>query len=146
MMMTLFTPTHTHTKKATFDASTDEFVLNTPSNEASKIWIGGTGQHGKVCVVFAQLTAGGAWQGPHVFVVRIRDDAGAVVPGVRVVDMGPKMGLNGVDNGQFWLDHVRVPRDALLDAFSSVAPDGAFASVIGRPRDRFLKVLFWVGG
>ena len=30
------------------------------------------------------------------------------------------MGLNGVDNGQLWFDHVRVPRDALLDAFASV--------------------------
>ena len=26
--------------------------------------------------MFAQLTIGGKWQGPHVFVVRIRDDAG----------------------------------------------------------------------
>ena len=123
--------------KATFDAATDEFVLNTPSNEASKIWIGGTGQHGKVCVVFAQLTVGGAWQGPHVFVVRIRDDAGVVMPGVRVVDMGPKMGLNGVDNGQFWLDRVRVPRDALLDAFASVDATGGYTSSIPTVSARF---------
>ena len=42
----------------------------------------------------------GQWQGPHVFVVRLRDDAGNPVPGVRTVDNGAKMGLNGVDNGQ----------------------------------------------
>ncbi len=50
-------------------------------------------------------------QGPHVFVVRIRDDAGRLMPGVRIKDQGPKMGLNGVDNGRIWFDHVRVPRE-----------------------------------
>lgn len=35
-------------------------------------------------------------------------------------------GCNGVDNGKLWFDHVRVPRAALLDAFSQVDRDGAF--------------------
>jgi len=33
---------------ATYDAATREFIINTPDNAASKYWIGGTGQHGKV--------------------------------------------------------------------------------------------------
>ena len=85
---------------ATYDPSTKEFIINTPSNEASKYWIGGTGQHGKLTAVFAQLTVNGKWEGPHVFMVRIRDDQLRPVPGVRIKDLGPKMGLNGVDNGQ----------------------------------------------
>jgi acyl-CoA oxidase len=48
--------------QATYDAATKEFVINTPNNEASKYWIGGSGQHGKICAVFAQLTVGGVWQ------------------------------------------------------------------------------------
>ncbi len=60
--------------------------------------------------MFAQLTVNGKWEGPHVFVVRLRDDAGNIMPGVRIKDHGPKMGLNGVDNGQIWFDGVRVPR------------------------------------
>ncbi len=67
--------------QATYDASRQEFVITTPSNTASKFWIGGAGQHGKVCTVFAQLTVNGRWQGPHVFVVRIRDDGGRLNPG-----------------------------------------------------------------
>mgnify|MGYP006279553449 CR=1 FL=1 len=31
--------------------------------------------------------------------------------------MGPKQGLNGVDNGQLWFSNLHVPRDALLDKF-----------------------------
>lgn len=56
-------------------------MIHTPDDEASKFWIGGAGQHGKICAVFAQLTVGGRWEGPHVFVVRIRDDAGNLTPG-----------------------------------------------------------------
>ena len=43
----------------------------------------------------------------------------------------------GVDNGQLWFDHVRVPRDALLDAFASVAADGAYSSAIPSVSQRF---------
>ncbi|KAK9816668.1 hypothetical protein WJX72_003499 [[Myrmecia] bisecta] len=122
---------------ATYDNQAGEFVIHTPSDTASKFWIGGAAQHGKVCTVFAQLTVNGKWEGPHVFVVRIRNDAGGPIPGVRIKDNGPKMGLNGVDNGQIWFDHVRVSRDALLDAFASVAPDGTYSSPIKSVAQRF---------
>jgi acyl-CoA oxidase len=123
--------------QATYDAAAQQFVVNTPNHEASKFWIGGAGQHGKVCTVFAQLTVGGTWQGPHVFVVRIRDDAGKLMPGVRILDNGPKAGLNGVDNGQIWFDNVRVPREDMLDAYASVAPDGTYSSPIASVGARF---------
>ena len=67
--------------QAEYDAASQQFILNTPDDEASKFWIGGAGQHGKICTVFAQLTVNGRWEGPHVFVVRLRDDAGNLAPG-----------------------------------------------------------------
>jgi alkylation response protein AidB-like acyl-CoA dehydrogenase len=71
-----------------------------------------------------------------VFVVRLRDDTGSPWPGVRIADNGPKQGLLGVDNGQFWLNNVRVPRDALLDRFSQVGGLWAW----------FVPLLFWCFG
>lgn len=32
-----------------------EFVLNTPNNEASKFWIGGVAQTARICAIFAQV-------------------------------------------------------------------------------------------
>lgn len=52
-------------------------------------------------------------------------------------DMGPKQGLNGVDNGQLWFNNLRVPRDALLDAYANVAADGTYSSPIPTISQRF---------
>lgn len=124
--------------QARYDPSNQEFIINTPSHEASKFWIGGAGQHGKICTVFAQLTDNtGKNQGPHVFVVRLRDDTGRIMRGITIKDNGPKAGINGVDNGQIWFDDVRVPRDDMLDAFASVAPDGTYNSPIPSVSARF---------
>ena len=41
--------------------------------------------------MFAQLTVRDKWEGPHVFVVRLRDDQGKTMPGVRILDNGAKV-------------------------------------------------------
>jgi len=125
---------------ATWDGSTGEWVIHTPGALAQKYWITNGAIHAQWAVVFAQLRVGAAAHGVHGFLVRIRQPDMAVAPGVRVEDMGHKMAMNGVDNGKLWFDHVRVPRTALLNAHSDVAPDGTFTSRIARPRERFLRV------
>lgn len=44
--------------------------------------------------------------------------------------MYSQIGCNGVDNGALWFDHVRVPREALLNISSEVAADGTFTSKV----------------
>lgn len=122
---------------AVYDHAKEEFIIHTPSDEASKFWIGGAALHAKICTVFAQLTINGKEEGPHAFVVRLRDDFGHLSPGVRIEDNGPKMGLNGVDNGRIWFHHVRVPKDELLDAFATVDDNGHYHSKIKSVSQRF---------
>ncbi|QWC83767.1 acyl-CoA dehydrogenase family protein [Nocardioidaceae bacterium] len=126
---------------ATYDLEAREFVLNMPHEYAGKDYIGNAAEHATIAVVFAQLEVGGEGRGVHAFVVPIRDEEGEPLPGVRIADDGPKIGLNGVDNGRIWLDHVRVPRENLLDRYGQVSETGVYSSPIDNPDRRFFTML-----
>jgi acyl-CoA oxidase len=125
---------------ATYDASTQEFVITTPDELSRKDYIGNAARHAETAVVFAQLEIGGKSEGVHAFVVPLRED-GQVLPGIRIEDCGRKLGLNGVDNGRIWFDGVRVPRSALLNQFADVTTDGVYESPIENPNRRFFTML-----
>ncbi|MCF6377841.1 acyl-CoA dehydrogenase family protein [Nocardioides KLBMP 9356] len=125
---------------ASYDVEAQEFVITTPDDASRKDYIGNAAAHAEVAAVFAQLEVDGERHGVHAFVVPIRED-GRVLDGVRIEDCGPKMGLNGVDNGRIWFDGVRVPRNALLNQFAEVTPEGRYLSPIDNPNRRFFTML-----
>lgn len=126
---------------ATYDPATETFDLHSPTFTAGKNYIGNAAVHGRIATVFAQLETAGERHGVHAFVVPIRDDLGNPLPGVRIEDNGQKLGMNGVDNGRLWFDHVRVPRVEMLDRFAQVAADGTYASKIANPAARFFTTI-----
>ncbi len=126
---------------ATYDEATGEFVVHTPSAAARKDYIGNAARHGRMAAVFAQLVVGGESHGVHCLMVPIRGADGAALPGVTLSDCGPKLGLNGVDNGRIVFDQVRVPREALLDRYAQVDADGNYSSAIENPDRRFFTML-----
>ena len=126
---------------ARYDPADGAFEIHTPHTGARKDYIGGAARDARLAVVFAQLETGGARHGVHAFVVPLRDAGGGVLPGIHIEDCGEKPGLNGVDNGRIGFDHVRVPREALLDRFATVAADGSYASPIASPGRRFFTML-----
>jgi acyl-CoA oxidase len=126
---------------ATYDPATREFEIHTPEPSARKDYIGNAARDAQMAVVFAQLITRGESYGVHALLVPIRDDIGAPMPGVTIGDCGHKAGLNGVDNGRLTFDHVRVPREALLNAFGDVAEDGTYTSTIASETRRFFTML-----
>ncbi|RZT12527.1 acyl-coenzyme A oxidase, partial [Kribbella sp. VKM Ac-2569] len=126
---------------ATYDEAKGEFVVHTPSTAARKDYIGNAARHGRMAAVFAQLIVGGESHGVHCLLVPIRGADGAALPGVTLSDCGPKLGLNGVDNGRIVFDQVRVPREALLDRYAQVDVDGNYSSAIENPDRRFFTML-----
>jgi acyl-CoA oxidase len=126
---------------ATYDAEAEEFVIDTPDDDAHKMWIGNAARDGRMAAVFAQLIVGGEERGVHALLVPLRDEDGTVLDGIRIEDCGPKLGLDGVDNGKLWFDGVRVPREALLDRYATVSPNGTYFSEIESPTKRFFSML-----
>ncbi|MGH2748632.1 MAG: acyl-CoA dehydrogenase [Actinomycetota bacterium] len=126
---------------ATFDPAEGVFVIQTPDEDATKDYIGNAARDGRTAVVFAQLQTRGESHGVHAFVVPIRDQKGRPLKGVAIEDCGHKAGLNGVDNGRTSFDHVKVERDALLNRYGDVSPDGTYTSPIESPARRFFTMI-----
>ena len=126
---------------AIYEREDDCFILQSPTFSAGKNYIGNAGQDGTVATVFAQLKVNGQQYGVHAFVVPIRDQEGKPLPGVTIEDNGMKMGLNGVDNGRIWFNHVKVPRVEMLDRFANVTAEGQYRSEIQSHGARFFTMI-----
>ena len=138
---------------ATYDPATQEFIINSPTASAEKWYIGNAARDGRWAAVFAQLivpnndNAEGQEESPsdsqgvHCLLVRIREDDGSAIAGVRIGDHGYKGGLKGVDNGTISFDNYRVPREALLNRFADVDEEGNYSSPIENPNRRFFTML-----
>ena len=125
---------------ASYLPETGEIEIHSPTYSAGKEYIGNA-LHGSLAVVFAQLFVKGENQGIHAILVPYRDEKGNTLAGVTVKDCGYKMGLNGVDNGRLWFDHIRVPRENLLDKYGGIGENGEYHSPIQNENRRFFTML-----
>ena len=125
---------------ATYDHKTQSIVVNSPSVDAGKEYIGNA-IHSTMAAVFAQLIVDGEVHGVHAILVPIRDKNNNLLEGIKVEDCGYKIGLNGVDNGRIWFDNVTVPVDNLLDRYGSINNAGVYESPIKNPNKRFFTML-----
>lgn len=125
----LTTATYLHSERC--------FVINTPHEMGRKFWIGNLARTANFGLVVANLIVNQQDFGIHIFLVRIRDEKGVVLPGIKLGDCGPKLGMNGVDNGWAIFDRLKIPYDFLLDKYSSISEDGEFMSTVQKKSVRF---------
>ncbi|CAA9966174.1 Acyl-coenzyme A oxidase [Pyrenophora teres f. maculata] len=112
---------------ATFDEDTDEFIVHTPTISSTKFWPAGLGFSTTHGTVMARLIVGNEDHGPHIFLVQLRSvEDGKPMPGIRMGDVGLKLGYNEADNGFASFDRVRIPRSQMLMAHSQLTREGRF--------------------
>lgn len=121
---------------ATYDVKTHSFIINSPTRTSTKWWIGGAAKTANMSVVFAQLITDGVNNGVHAFLVPIRNNDNSLIPQVVIGDCGPKISIDGVDNGFLIFKQYSVPYDCLLDKLSQVTPEGKFKSHIKNKEKR----------
>ncbi|XP_077308010.1 peroxisomal acyl-coenzyme A oxidase 2-like [Lithobates pipiens] len=112
---------------ATFDPTTQEFIIDTPTITATKWWPGELGKTSTHALVLAQLRSNGKNFGMHPFIVPIRSlKDHSPLPGITVGDIGPKMAFQQIDNGYLMMRNIRIPKENMLSRFSEVLPDGSY--------------------
>ncbi|KAL4713938.1 hypothetical protein ACJJTC_015592 [Scirpophaga incertulas] len=114
---------------ATYDTATKEFVLHSPTLTSYKWWPGGLAHTANYCIVMAQLYTKGQCHGIHPFIVQLRDEETHMpLPGIKVGEIGAKLGMNGTNNGFLGFECVRIPRDHMLMKNSKVLEDGTYVN------------------
>ena len=125
---------------AIYDKDTKQFTINSPTTKSQKYWITNGACHANQAIVFAQTIVNGKNEGVNSFIVRVRDDNMRPSKGVMIEDMGVKMDLNAIDNGRLVFNHVKIPREAMLNKICDVTEEGNFVSDLKKPSARFFKV------
>eukprot|EP01096_Ripella_sp_DP13-Kostka_P008124 TRINITY_DN301_c0_g2_i3.p1 TRINITY_DN301_c0_g2~~TRINITY_DN301_c0_g2_i3.p1 ORF type:complete len:1349 (-),score=671.96 TRINITY_DN301_c0_g2_i3:116-4162(-) len=133
---------------ATYDKTTEEFVLTTPTLQSLKWWPGTLGRVATHAIVYAQLILDGKEYGVHSFMCQIRDENHRPLPGIELGDLGPKMGDHANDTGFMRLEGVRVPRKFLLSRYQHVSPQGEYIKSSKKTNDKlhYATMMFTRGG
>ena len=73
--------------------------------------------------------------------VQIRDlETHHPLPGIKVGDIGGKLGYDSTDNGFLMFDQVRIPRTNMLARFSYIDKEGPF-EIRGNPKALYLTMV-----
>jgi acyl-CoA oxidase len=109
------------------------FLLHTPHDTAAKTWIS-QGLAADEAIVIATMFVHGFSYGPQAFLVRLRDEkTGNLLPGITMLDMGPRPTAAGrdLDNARITFDRMRIPLSSHLCRFLQIQ-NGTVRHPLGR--------------
>jgi acyl-CoA oxidase len=107
------------------------WIIHTPTLTATKFWPGTLGRTANHAMVIARLIDGrGEDRGIHNFLVPLRSMTDHTpLEGVKVGDIGPKIGYNNMDNGFASFDQVVIPRRHMAMRFATVDESGVYQKI-----------------
>ena len=113
---------------ATYDPDTDEFVVHTPYLAARKDYIGGAARDGRLAAVFAQLITTAPRTACTAFSCRSATTPASRCPGVAVERLTGSRRAGRRRQRPAAFDHVRVPRENLLNRYGDIDENGMYTS------------------
>ena len=112
---------------ATYDKSTQEFVIHSPTLTSIKFWPGSSGKTCNYAILMAKLVVDDKDCGIHAFIVQLRSlQNHTTMAGIEIGDIGRKNGYDVIDNGFIKFTHYRIPRLNMLMRFAEVTASGEF--------------------
>ncbi|XP_070507367.1 acyl-coenzyme A oxidase 1-like [Chironomus tepperi] len=112
---------------ATFDPVSKQFVLNSPTLTSYKWWPGNLAHTVNYALIMAQLYTNNVHHGVHAFIVQLRDEETHMpMSGIKIGEIGTKLGYNTVNNGFLAFNNVRIPRKNMLMKNSEVTENGDY--------------------
>lgn len=122
----------------------DKLIIDSQGPEGVKCWIGGSTIADYTAVFCHLYDEKDVHQGLHAVLVPLKDyvvnsnsDKNTLYPGISIQDMGPKLGLNGIDNGYIKFNKVEVPVGNLLNRYGGFNEKGDYISNIKNKDVRF---------
>lgn len=127
--------------RVTYDRDSHCLILDSPTPDACKCWIGNALRAAQVMMVLARLVVDGQDQGHHWFRVQIRKrENGRLLNGVQVMACDPKGGIHANQVAAIRFKQMRLPVEALLQRHACFTPEGEFVSDLPLP-ERFVEAL-----
>ena len=113
----------------TYTRQDHRLVLDSPSPQACKCWIGNAFRAAQVVMVLARLIVDGEDQGHHWFrvVIRTREN-GRLLNGVKIMACDPKGGIHANQVAAIRFCQVKLPVDALMQRHAHFTDEGSFVS------------------
>jgi acyl-CoA oxidase len=111
-------------------------ILNSPTAQSCKFWIGNALHAAVVVMVLGRLIVKGVDEGLHWFRVRIREEEnGPLLPGVRITTCDPKGGIHANQVAGIRFCKMKLPLDAMMQRYARLSAEGVFSSEIP-PKER----------
>lgn len=127
--------------RVTYNRQNHSLVLDSPSPESCKCWIGNALHAAQVLMVLARLIVDGEDQGHHWFRVVIRHrENGPLLSGVNVMACDPKGGIHANQVAAIRFCKMELPVDALLQRHAHFTDHGRFVSDLPE-HQRFIDAL-----
>ena len=126
---------------ATYDSSTEEFIINSNGLSGYKFWPATLGKSASHALTMAQLHTDGKNYGPHLFIVPLRClQTYKPLPGIDIGYIGETFWMHDRDNGFVGFKDVRIPRENMLMRYQSVEKDGTYIST-GNQKLQFASMM-----